>query len=266
MNNVLDWINNFPKIKIIHSVIIIILSFLIYKLIMRFFLKSEQKNSIKKRLNNKSRTYIKLLKSIVRFIFITVTLLIVLQINGINVTSMLAGVGIVSVILGLAVQDALKDIIRGISIISDEYYSIGDVITYNNITGKVISLDLKSTKIQDIATGNIISIANRNIEQAEINSKYLFVNFPMPYEIPVTKAEKVAATISEQIKEIEDVEDAIYIGVTELADSSIRYLIKITCPPERKLQVKRDSNRIILKVLEKNQISVPYQQIDIHQK
>lgn len=266
MNYLIDWWDKLPKTRIIHSVIIIVLSFLMYKLIMRFFWKSEQKNSVKKRLNNKSRTYLKLLKSIVRFIFITVTLLIVLQINGINVTSMLAGVGIVSVILGLAVQDALKDIIRGISIISDEYYSIGDVVTYNNITGKVLSLGLKTTKLQDIATGNTISIANRNIEQAEINSKYLFVNYPMPYEIDVNKAEKIAKSIAEHIKEIEDVEDAAYMGVSELADSSIKYLIKITCPPERKLQIKRDANKIILQILEKNQISVPYQQIDIHQK
>lgn len=266
MDYILDWIKDFPKTKIIHSVIIIILSFLLYKLIMRFFLKSEQKSSIKKRLNNKSRTYIKLLKSIVRFIFITVTLLVVLQINGINVTSMLAGVGIASVVLGLAIQDALKDIIRGISIISDEYFSIGDVVTYNNITGKVISLDLKTTKIQDIATGNIISIANRNIEQAEVASNYLFVNIPMSYDIPVEKAEKIVNTISNKIKVLENIDDVEYKGVSELADSSIKYLLKITCSPENKLQVRRDCQRTILKIFEQNNISVPYNQIDVHQK
>ena len=37
---------------------------------------------------------------------------------------MLAGVGIVGIIIGLAVQDALKDMIRGISIISENYYKI----------------------------------------------------------------------------------------------------------------------------------------------
>lgn len=266
MDYILDWIKGFPKTKIIHSVIIIILSFLLYKLIMRFFLKSEQKSSIKKRLNNKSRTYIKLLKSIVRFIFITVTLLIVLQINGINVTSMLAGVGIASVVLGLAIQDALKDIIRGISIISDEYFSIGDVVTYNNITGKVISLDLKTTKIQDIATGNIVSIANRNIEQAEVVSNFLFVNIPMSYDIPVEKAEKIVNTISNKIKVLENIDDVEYKGVSELADSSIKYLLKITCSPENKLQVRRDAHKVILKIFEQNNISVPYNQIDVHQK
>ena len=77
---------------------------------------------------------------------------------------MLAGVGIVSVIIGLAIQDALKDIIRGFSILSEEYFSVGDVVTYGDITGKVLVLGLKTTKIKDISTENIISIANRNIE------------------------------------------------------------------------------------------------------
>ena len=233
---------------------------------MSFFLKSEKNSNISKRLNNKSRTYLRLTRSIFRYVFIILTILIILQINGVDVSSLLAGVGILSVIVGLAVQDALKDIIRGFSILSEEYYSIGDVITYKQNTGKVIALGLKTTKIEDLKTGNIISIANRNIEQVEVNSNQLYINFPMPYEISVDKAEKVTASIVEHIKELNDVEDAKYIGVTELADSSIKYLLKIICPPERVLQVRRDCYGVILRVLDKNKISVPYTQIDIHQR
>lgn len=266
MDKIKEFIENLPQANIIHSIIVIFVSFVIYRLIMRFFMKSEKNSNITKRLNNKSRTYLRLTRSIFRYVFIILTVLIILQINGVDVSSLLAGVGILSVIIGLAVQDALKDIIRGFSILSDDYYSIGDVITYNGITGKVITLGLKTTKIEDVVTGNIVSIANRNIEQAEINSKNLFVNFPMPYEIPVDKAEKVIANIVEDIKHINDVEDVSYLGVTELADSSVKYLLKIICPPERKLQIKRDSNGIILRVLAKNKIDVPYNQIDVHQK
>ena len=88
----------------------------------------------------------------------------------------------------------------------------------------------------------------------------------MPYDISVDKAEKVAISIAEHIKEIDDVEDASYIGVTELTDSSIKYLLKITCLPEKRLQVRRDSYGVILRILDKNKINVPYTQIDIHQK
>lgn len=198
--------------------------------------------------------------------FIILTILVLLQINGIDVSSMIAGVGIVSVILGLAVQDALKDIIRGLSILSENYFAVGDVVTYNDITGKVLELGLKTTKIKDISTNNIISIANRNIEQIQMVSDSLFISFPMPYELPIDKAEKVISKIITSIKETPYIEDAEYKGVSDLADSGIKYLLKITCSPEVRLQARRDTLRCILKVLDKNNIKIPYNQIDIHQK
>ena len=198
--------------------------------------------------------------------FIILTIFVLLQINGIDVSSMIAGVGIVSVILGLAVQDALKDIIRGLSILSESYFTVGDVVTYNDITGKVLELGLKTTKIKDISTNNIISIANRNIEQIQMVSDSLFISFPMPYELPIDKAEKVISKIITSIKETPYIEDAEYKGVSDLADSSIKYLLKITCSPEIRLQARRDTLRCILKVLDKNNIKIPYNQIDIHQK
>ena len=127
-------------------------------------------------------------------------------------------------------------------------------------------IGLRTTRIQDIATDNIISIANRNIEQVQIVSNSLYVNFPMPYELAVDTAEEVIQDIIEEIKLVKDVQDVSYKGIKELAESSIKYLLKIVCIPERRLQVKRDVHGCILRVLEKNNIQVPYNQIDVHQK
>lgn len=266
MEEILTIGKNLLQSKLIQSVIIIIVSFFIYRIITKFTIKSEKNKRLNNKLNNKSRTYLKLINNIIRYIFIILTILILLQTNGIDVSSMLAGVGIVSVILGLAVQDALKDIIRGFSILSESYFSVGDVVLYNDITGKVLELGLKTTKIKDIATDNIISIANRNIEQIQVVSNSLYVSFPMPYEVRIDTAEKVINKITSSIIDSENIEAAEYKGVTELADSSIKYLLKITCSPEKRLQARRDSLRTILLVLAKNNIDVPYNQIDVHQK
>ena len=261
-----NFINILSQSKIISSIVIIIISIVIYRLVKKIFARSEKNSKINNKLNKKSKTYIKMTNSIIRAIFIIVTILVLLQINGVDVSSMLAGVGIASVIIGLAVQDALKDVIRGLNIISDSYFAIGDVVTYGEFTGKVISIGLRTTKLQDIATDNIISIANRNIEQIQIVSNSLYINFPMPYELPVDRAEEVIKDMIEKIKELNDVQDATYKGVKELADSSIKYLLKIGCFPEKRLQVGRDVRGCILRVLENNNIQVPYNQIDVHQK
>ena len=163
-------------------------------------------------------------------------------------------------------QDFLKDIIRGSSILSDDYFKVGDIVKYKDIEGKVVILGLKTTKIEDLRTGNIISIANRNIDEIEVVSKYIYVTIPMPYEVKVKTAEKVIDTIVSNIKNLENVNKCIYKGTNELADSSINYLLQIECNPKNKLQVRRDSIREILLVLEDNNISVPYNQIDVHEK
>ena len=58
-------------------------------------------------------------------IFYIIATLFVLQLLGFNVSSVIAGVGIVSAIVGLSLQDALKDIIMGFNIIIDSYFSVG---------------------------------------------------------------------------------------------------------------------------------------------
>ena len=254
------------KAKIVHSIIIIIVSVILYKIIVYIFEKSEEKAKIKLFTSTKGKTYIKLIRSILRYIFIIITLLIVLQTLGINVSSVLAGVGIFGVVFGLAIQDWLKDIIRGSSIISDNYFEVGNVIKYNNIEGKVLVIGLKTTKIQELKTGNIISISNRKIDEAQIVSHFNYIKVPVPYDVPLEKAEEAINDIVTLVKNNKDTIDCHYVGVTELADSSIDYLLKVECNPINKLQVRRDCLRSILLGLEKHHIEVPFTQIDIHNK
>ena len=252
--------------QIVTSVVIIMISILMYKGLVYFINKSENKNKSKLFTSNKSKTYAKLMRNVIRYVFIILTSLIVLQVNGVNVSSLLAGVGIVGAVLGLAVQDWLKDVIRGSSILSDEYFSVGDIVKYKDIEGKVLIIGLKTTKIQDLKTNNVISIANRNIEQIEVVSDVIYVRIPMPYEVKVEKAEKAVEDIIKIVKQHDNVNDCVYKGVADLKDSSIEYLLEVNCNPINKLQVRRDTLKSILLGLEANKISVPYNQIDVHTK
>lgn len=252
--------------NILSSLAIIIISFIIYKVIIYLITRGGEKTQLSMFTSKKSKTYMRLLKSIIRYAFIITTALILLQVNGVNVSSLLAGVGIFSVVIGLAIQDALKDIIRGTSILSDNYFNVGDVVKYGEIEGKVVALGLKTTKIESLVDNNIISIANRNIEQIEVLSGIINVNIPMPYEVKVEEAEKVINEIVECVKCNDNVKNCWYKSVNELEDSYINYLIQVQCVPQFKRQVRRDSLRTALLVLEDNNIAVPYTQIDIHNK
>ena len=266
MNDIKTFLENLLQTKIIASILTIVASLIIYKGISYILTKSEKKNGLKLFTGKKSKTYIKLIRSLIRYIFLIVTTLIILQINGIDVSSILAGVGILGVVFGFAIQDWLKDIIRGASILSDNYFSVGDIVKYKDIEGKVLIIGLKTTKIQDLRTGNIKSIANRNIEEVDVVSNFVYISIPMPYEVSLERAEGAIEGIVENIKHNSNVSNCKYKGVTELASSSINYCIEIECNPNYKLQVRRAALRTILVELGNNKISVPYNQLHIHNK
>ncbi len=222
------------------------------------------KYEIKKRL-----TITKLFQNIAKYIIILIALLAILSIYGVNVAGMIAGLGITATIIGLALQDTFKDIINGIGIILENYFIVGDIVDYNGFSGEVIEFGLKSTKIKD-CSGQVMIIANRNIleiKNLSQESQALLMNIQLPYEKDVVAMEKIINNkILPKIAKIENVdpESATYLGINELSDSCIKYLIQFKCKRETQWQAKRDANRIIITELNKANVSVPYPQLEVH--
>ena len=260
-----DIIDNIWFQRAFWSVIVVLLSILIYRLASRFLSSKEKKNS-KILSQKKNKTFIRMLKSLIGSALAIITVLTVLQIFGVNVTSMLAGVGIASIVIGFALQDALKDIIRGFEIVSDSYYEIGDLIKYGDNYGQVLSVTLRTTKIQDINTMNIVSIANRNIDKVEVDQGYVYIPIPMPYEVKVERAEEIMQIIVKELQKQEKIATATYQGITAFEASSLNYQVAITCDPMNRLQARRDALRVIYTTLESNKIHIPYNQLDLHNK
>ena len=120
--------------------------------------------------------------------------------------------------------------------------------------------------MKDINNGNVFVISNRNISEALNLSEQLDIDVPLPYEEDITKVEQIINIMIEKIKELKNVRNVEYKGLNEFADSAIYYKIRIFCKPEFKPQTKRDANRIIKLELDKNNVNIPSNQIDIHNK
>ena len=265
MDFISDFIKNIWVQRLFWSAIVILISLLIYRIIARI-LSSKEKKTSRIMSTKKNKTLIRMLKSIAAGAISIIAVLTVLEIYGINVTSMLAGVGIASIVIGFALQDSLKDIIRGFVIVSDNYYEIGDVVKYNDNLGPVTSVSLLTTKIQDINTMNIVSIANRNIDKIEVDPGYIYIPIPLPYELKVEKAEAVIHEIVQKLRKHTGITSADYQGITKLDTSSLNYQVVITCDPANRLQIRRDALRIIITTIEDNKLHVPYTQLDLHTK
>ena len=258
-----DIIGNVWTQRLIWSAIVVMASFLAYHIIAKL-LDSKEKRTSKIMSSKKNKTLIRMLKSIAAGAIGIVATLTVLEIYGINVTSMLAGVGIASIVIGFALQDSLKDIIRGFVIVSDNYYEIGDVIKFGDNLGPVVSVSLLTTKIQDINTMNTVSIANRNIDKVEVDPGYIYIPIPLPYDVKVEDAEPVIHDIVKHLSKHEGITSAAYQGITKIDTSSLNYQVVITCDPASRLQIRRDALRIIVTTLESHKIHIPYQQLTVH--
>ena len=251
--------------RVFWSIIAIVVSVIIYGIISHFINRHERKKT-KLSTNKKSRTLIRMIKSIIRYVIIILDILIILQIFGVDVSSMLAAAGIAGIIIGFAIKDALQDIFRGFNIISDNYYNVGDIVKVNNYEGKVLAIGLMTTKIHDTVTGNMVSIANRNIIEAEVMSGVIDIDIPLPYEINIDRAEKILTEIAKQVSEQEYVTEAEYRKIANYSNSSLDYRIRVVADPALRVQVRRDCLDTIAKALAAHKISIPYPQLDLHTK
>ncbi|MBR3164385.1 mechanosensitive ion channel family protein [Candidatus Saccharibacteria bacterium] len=253
-------IENKLTASILVLVVVLIIYFLGYRLVLKKHLPKKTKNAVTRR----GQTYWRMITSIFRYTLLVALLLGILKVNGVNVDSLLAGLGIAGVVAGLAIQDVLKDMIRGFSLVTDSYFSVGDVIKYKDDECKVISIGLRTTKLESTISGNIISISNRNIEQAEVVKDVIFLTLPTPYGLPLDKMEQLMNSIVDKVTNQEKIGTCDYLGIKKLGDNSIDHLFKVHCRADQRTSATRKSLKAALREYEKYGVEVPFAQLDVH--
>lgn len=216
--------------------------------------------------DKRKTTIINLIKSIIKYLILTFIVLGVLDAYGVNTTSIIASLGVAAAVIGLAFQDIIKDFLAGITIIFDNKYAVGDTIEINGFKGTVISLGLRTTKIKAfsgevkcIGNSSFSEVINYNLAVAD-----LFIKLNVAYNTNIDKLEKVLESLRKEILEIENVKDYKLLGVDELGNSSIVYLIDINCKAMTGAPIKRKVLRIIKDKFDKEGISIPYTTVDIN--
>jgi small-conductance mechanosensitive channel len=107
---------------------------------------------------------IRLLVSVVVFAIATIVLL---DNIGVNVTGLVAGLGVGGIAIGLAAQGIFADLFAALAIIFDRPFNKGDQISYDNSSGVIEAIGLKSTRIRAY-TGELRVISNKNLLDKEI--------------------------------------------------------------------------------------------------
>ncbi len=189
-----------------------------------------------------------------------------LNVFGVDLSSLLAGLGIAGVVVGFAVQDVLKDLTMGVNIMADKYFSVGDIVSIGSIrNARVVSFNIKTTRLEDLDSGNIITIANRNISEATVLSDWQDVEIPAPYEISASRMRDLCWKLCERVENAEYVKSCTFLGTQELGESAVYYKLRIIGLPDKKRAIRRSVLECMQDLYEEEGISVPYPHMNITQ-
>ena len=154
--------------KLINSALYILFVLVVYLILKRILKVTFNKAGGKKATTaqkQRIRTISQMLSSILRYLFLIIVLLVILSILGVNVASLLAGLGILTAVVGLAFQDMIKDFIAGVAIIAENQFCVGDtvILQADGFKGEVTNIGLKTTEVTN-EKGEVKILANHNID------------------------------------------------------------------------------------------------------
>lgn len=225
--------------------------------------------SLVTRNSNRGKTIGVLLKSISKFSCIVVGFILILAAWNVPTPTLLAGAGIVGLAISFGAQGLLEDVFAGLSIIFEKQFVIGSFVEVDGFRGEVLEIGPRNTRIKNIY-GNILIIANSDIREIINLSEdlsYAISEMSIEYSSDLDKVEKIIKDslpkIGEMIPEI--IAGPIYDGVENLGDSAVIVRVVARCEEKHRISVRRFLNKELKKVLDANNINIPYPQLVVHQ-
>ncbi len=217
----------------------------------------------------KGLSIISLLCSFIKYIATIIIVFCILATFGVDTSALLAGLGILSLVIGLAVQPLLQDIIAGLFIVFEKTYDVGDVVVVDGFRGTVVEIGIRTTKLQD-AGGDVKVINNSDIRTLVNMTSELSLaisEVDIEYGESLERVEKVIAenldTMREKIPSI--VDGPYYKGVVQLGVNGVTLRLIAQCAESDKFQTQRDMNRQIKLIFDDNGIGIPFAQVVVHQ-
>lgn len=262
-----DFLDKILVKEVVGPILIILVSLLVYLVI-----KSVVNNVFKIRNKyidkRKSKTINGLINNLIKYFIIIIDIVMILDIFGIDTKTLIASLGVVGFVVGLAVQDTLKDFVAGMSIILENQYRVGDTITVKGFRGEVISLGIKSTKIKAY-TGEVMIVPNHLIEEVvnhSLDKSLAVVDIPVSYDTDLKKLESILSNLFSKLSIDGITGDIKILGLESYDDSSISYRVVVDTIPMKHYQVERELKRAIKLELDKNGIEIPFPQVVVHKK
>lgn len=218
----------FTEPKFYETIVVLVVLILILTFIKKFLIK---KVAYTTKGEQHTNTFIGVVFSLLQYFVAIFAVFIILKINGVDVTGILAGLGIFATIVGLALQDTLKDLIAGISIFNNNFYKVGDIVMYNGEQCEVKFFNARVTKFKSLATGSTYTVCNSSVKSIEKIKDSNIVFAILANDVDPKVVEKMFKKIAEEIDDLKGPSDAQYIGACGFDKFGIKFGIVYKSSP-----------------------------------
>ena len=251
-------------LNVIYSIIVFVVGWWIANVTKRFLRRSMTKSP------RIDQTFTIFISNLVRYFILVIVLIAVLQLFGIETTSLVAVLGATSLAIGLALQGTLSHVAAGVMLLFFRPFKIGDYVEIGGQSGTVMEISLFTT---ELATPNNVQIILPNgfawgapvINYSTHPQRRLDLTIGIGYDDDMNTAIEVVKSVIKANSQIYETPEP-YIAITNLGDNSVDVTMRVWCSGDDIWTLKFDLLKSVKEAFDQAGITIPYPQIDVHQR
>lgn len=246
--------------RVIAFLVILAIAIALTRLVRKSFKKLQSMRKI-------SSIFGTLMRKVLNAIIWVVAAVFILQDFGVDLTPVIAGLGISGVILGFALQETIASFFSGFIIAVKRPFEIGDYVSIGGTEGTVKTMDIMGVSL---ATGDnkLITMSNKNvwgsviINSSALDKRRIDMIVPVAYDTDLVKAKDVISSVILSYPEVLKDPEA-KIEVHTLADSSINFIVRPWVANADYWTVYWRFQKEIVDAFRANGIEIPYNKLDV---
>lgn len=246
--------------RVIAFLVILAIAIALTRLVRKSFKKLQSMHKI-------SSIFGTLMRKVLNAIIWVVAAVFILQDFGVDLTPVIAGLGISGVILGFALQETIASFFSGFIIAVKRPFEIGDYVSIGGTEGTVKTMDIMGVSL---ATGDnkLITMSNKNvwgsviINSSALDKRRIDMIVPVAYDTDLVKAKDVISSVILSYPEVLKDPEA-KIEVHTLADSSINFIVRPWVANADYWTVYWRFQKEIVDAFRANGIEIPYNKLDV---
>lgn len=248
-------------IKLVILTIVVVIGYKIILILVKSTLKLKKKHE--KNAERKVETIYQIIRSFLKYAAVFVYICLVLPIFGVNPSAILAGAGVVGLVVGFAFQDLLNDVVSGFSIVFNNTFDVGDFVDINGNVGNVVNMGIKTTVIRSF-TGELCTLNNRlivNVRNYTKADNALVINYFRL--LPTVDLQKVYEIFDQEMDEIlvkyqdDIIEKPKIVGTNAIGDRSIEFQVNTVVKPEKQWQFRRSLGDELVLMCQRHKLPIP---------